>query len=146
MIEGGCLCGAVRYKADAKPLVTRVCWCRLCQFLASGNSTVNLAFPSDAVTITGQLKDYQSIADSGHKMHRRTVRISLSSALARWTILKSLTRKALSGRPLHRIGRISIPILPISKASHRPLPEMAHSDPNCRLDAYKVGGQGPAHD
>jgi len=71
MIEGRCLCGAVCYKVEAEPLVMRACWCRVCQFLASGNATINLAFPSDAVTITGDLTDYQSTADSGHKMHRR---------------------------------------------------------------------------
>jgi hypothetical protein len=31
---------------------------------------VNLAFPSEAVTITGELRDYASIADSGNHMRR----------------------------------------------------------------------------
>ena len=70
-IEGGCLCGAVRYVARTEPLVVRACWCRVCQYLASGNATINLAFPSDAVTITGVLQDYPSTADSGRRMHRR---------------------------------------------------------------------------
>lgn len=71
MIEGGCLCGAVRYKANAEPLVVRACWCRLCQYIAAGNATINFAFPSDAVTITGELSDYESTAESGRHMHRR---------------------------------------------------------------------------
>ena len=70
-IEGGCLCGAVRYVAHAEPFTVRACWCRLCQYLASGNATVNLAFPAKAVTITGELRDYSSIADSGSHMTRR---------------------------------------------------------------------------
>ena len=70
-IEGGCLCGAVRYTASAEPVVIRACWCRVCQFFAAGNATINLAFPSDAVTITGELRDYASTADSGNRMHRR---------------------------------------------------------------------------
>jgi hypothetical protein len=70
-IEGGCLCGAVRYTASAEPLVVRACWCRVCQYFAAGNATINLAFPSDAVTFTGELRDYPSTADSGHRMHRR---------------------------------------------------------------------------
>jgi hypothetical protein len=68
--SGGCLCKAVRYVARGEPLVVRVCWCRVCQYFASGNGAVNLAFPSDAVTITGELRDYPSIADSGNHMHR----------------------------------------------------------------------------
>lgn len=69
--EGGCLCGAVRYAAKAAPLVVRACWCRVCQYFASGNATINLAFPTNSVTIKGALKDYASSADSGNHMHRR---------------------------------------------------------------------------
>lgn len=70
MITGGCLCGAVRYVAHAAPLVTRVCWCRLCQKLGAGSGTVNVGFSSDSVTITGQLTDHASTADSGTVLHR----------------------------------------------------------------------------
>ena len=70
-IAGGCLCGAVRYVAAAEPLVVRACWCRVCQRFASGNATINLAFATDAVTLTGELRDFASVADSGNHMHRR---------------------------------------------------------------------------
>jgi hypothetical protein len=70
-ITGGCLCGTVRYEANAKPLMTRACWCRTCQHLASGSATVNVVFASEAVTISGELKDFESFADSGNKMHRK---------------------------------------------------------------------------
>ncbi len=70
-VTGGCLCKAVRYRITAAPLVTRVCWCRVCQYLAAGSGTVNTCFPSNAITIEGQLADYPLIADSGNTMHRR---------------------------------------------------------------------------
>jgi hypothetical protein len=70
-ISGGCLCRAVRYRITAQPIVTRVCWCRLCQYLAAGNGTVNICFPKDAVHIEGTLRAYRSVADSGNVMHRR---------------------------------------------------------------------------
>jgi hypothetical protein len=69
--KGGCICGAVRYTAKASPLVVRACWCRVCQYIGSGNATINLAFPADSVAISGELKDYASSADSGNHMHRR---------------------------------------------------------------------------
>ena len=51
--------------------MVRACWCRVCQYFASGNATINLAFPSESLTITGELKDYSTSADSGSHMHRR---------------------------------------------------------------------------
>jgi hypothetical protein len=70
-ITGGCLCKAVRYRITAPPVAMRLCWCRLCQYLGAGNATVNVVFPSDAIVIEGELRDYQSIAASGNRMHRR---------------------------------------------------------------------------
>ena len=70
-ITGGCLCGAVRFSVSAAPLVTRVCWCRLCQYLSTGSGTVNVCFPSEALHVTGETRDFASVADSGNAMHRR---------------------------------------------------------------------------
>ena len=70
-ITGGCLCRRVRYEIHAAPIAMRLCWCRDCQYWAGGNATVNVVFPSDAIRIQGELRDYQSVADSGGRMHRR---------------------------------------------------------------------------
>ncbi len=69
-ITGGCLCGAVRYRAAAPPIVARVCWCRVCQKLGAGSGTVNVGFASATFAIEGQLTFYVSTADSGTVMHR----------------------------------------------------------------------------
>lgn len=50
--------------------MTRACWCKICQTLAAGNATINLAVPESAITVTGQLKDFPGTADDGNKMHR----------------------------------------------------------------------------
>jgi hypothetical protein len=69
-VSGGCLCGAVRYTIDADPLAARTCWCRLCQYLGGGTATVNVCFPAEAVSLTGELRHYDSVADSGNAMRR----------------------------------------------------------------------------
>ena len=69
-VTGGCLCGAVRYTLTAAPVLTRQCWCRLCQYLSAGGPTNNMVVPRDALTIAGALGDYASVADSGSVMHR----------------------------------------------------------------------------
>jgi hypothetical protein len=71
LITGGCLCRQVRFEVTAPPIAMRLCWCRDCQYFASGNATVNMVFPSEAVKIHGELRDYPSVADSGARMHRR---------------------------------------------------------------------------
>lgn len=70
-ITGGCLCRKVRFRITAEPIVMRLCWCRVCQYLGAGNATVNVVFPKSAITIEGELTDYRSVADSGNIMHRR---------------------------------------------------------------------------
>lgn len=71
LITGGCLCKRVRFEINAEPIAMRLCWCRDCQYFAAGNATVNVVFPSDALTVQGELRDYESVASSGNRMHRR---------------------------------------------------------------------------
>jgi hypothetical protein len=71
LITGGCLCKQVRYEFNAAPIAMRLCWCRDCQYFASGNATVNVVFKSEALKSQGELRDYESVADSGSRMHRR---------------------------------------------------------------------------
>ena len=67
---GGCLCKSVRFSAAAAPLAARVCWCRVCQYLGAGNGAMSVCFHSDAVTVQGDVKWFESIADSGSRMSR----------------------------------------------------------------------------
>jgi len=40
--EGGCACGATRYKLTASPLIVHACHCRDCQRLTGGAFVINL--------------------------------------------------------------------------------------------------------
>lgn len=70
-ITGGCACGAVRYRSGTSPIVTRMCWCRFCQYLGAGTGTVNACFRTEAFSIDGETSGFRSTADSGTPMVRR---------------------------------------------------------------------------
>ena len=68
---GRCYCGAVRFQFDHTPIAIRACWCRDCQYLAAGNASVNAIFKVDGLTLSGEVGEYVSTADSGNTMRRR---------------------------------------------------------------------------
>jgi len=69
-IKGGCLCGTVRYTAEADPTSATVCHCRDCQkFTGSAFAALVLA-TKEAVTIEGALKTFSSIGGSGNPILR----------------------------------------------------------------------------
>jgi len=70
-ITGRCLCGGIRWESSGPPIVTRVCWCRDCQYLGAGSGTVNACFQTETFSVVGETRDYSSVADSSNKMHRR---------------------------------------------------------------------------
>lgn len=59
MIEGGCNCGAVRYRCEGKPIVVAQCHCRNCQRQSGSAFSVNLLFKASAVTQEGALTVYE---------------------------------------------------------------------------------------
>ena len=70
-LEGSCLCGSVHYSADAEPVFVGVCHCNDCQrFTGSAFSTV-VAVPSAGLKVTGVLKTFSKLGDSGKLIHRR---------------------------------------------------------------------------
>jgi len=69
-ITGGCLCGNVRYAISAEPLRTALCHCRTCQRSVGAPHIAIIIVPADAFTVTGNYKEFITIADSGNKMYR----------------------------------------------------------------------------
>jgi len=70
-ITGRCLCSDVRWESAQPPIVTRVCWCRECQYIGAGSGTVNACFATASFKVTGETRTYRSVADSGNPMRRR---------------------------------------------------------------------------
>jgi hypothetical protein len=69
--EGGCLCGAVRYRLEGDPIVSGACYCRDCQRVAGGGAAYAMMYPADALTVTkGSPRSFASKADSGSDVFR----------------------------------------------------------------------------
>ena len=70
-IAGGCLCGKVRYSADAEPAFTGVCHCRNCQKQTGSAFAIVIGVPQPAVSVQGTLSTFNDKADSGKTLFRR---------------------------------------------------------------------------
>src|SRR5437660_739515 len=69
-IKGGCLCGAVRYTAQADPTSATVCHCRDCQKFTGSAFAALVRVAKEALTIEGTLKTFSSIGGSGNPILR----------------------------------------------------------------------------
>ena len=50
--DGGCLCGVVRFRVSAPPLLTMACHCTGCQKLSASAYSLIIAVPSDGFAVT----------------------------------------------------------------------------------------------
>jgi len=51
-IEGGCYCGAVRYRAEGEPVFKGMCYCRECQYGSGGAQNVVMGMPASGFAYT----------------------------------------------------------------------------------------------
>lgn len=71
-VEGGCLCGAVRYRVLAAPLAVYNCHCRDCQRASGATHTMSMPISRDRVELmAGELVTYEKPADSGRVVRMR---------------------------------------------------------------------------
>lgn len=67
--EGGCLCGAVRYRVDGEPSIVTYCHCRMCQRGAGSPVVAWAVWPRRAFAVTrGALTERRS-SDRATRSH-----------------------------------------------------------------------------
>jgi hypothetical protein len=65
-VEGGCQCGAVRYRLKAAPMGIYACYCKDCQRFSGTTHTLSMVVRAgDVELIAGELAGFDKAADSG---------------------------------------------------------------------------------
>jgi len=64
MMNGGCLCGAVRYEVQGDPAFSGICHCSDCQKATGSSHVAIMAVPEAAVKITGETKGFEVVGES----------------------------------------------------------------------------------
>lgn len=97
-IEGGCNCGAVRYRLSGDPITVAACHCANCRRQSGSAFSVNVVVRADAMTVTGDLTTWQDDdTESGAPVLRQFCATcgspirSLSAASPRIAIVKAGT-------------------------------------------------------
>lgn len=52
-IEGGCLCGNLRYSSEAEPVMQVICHCKTCQKVSGSAYSLNVGVPEDSLVVNG---------------------------------------------------------------------------------------------
>lgn len=127
-VEGGCQCGAVRYRLTAPPLSVYRCHCKDCQRFSGAAYSMSMVIATEALeVIAGAVAVYEKRADSGRiaQMHgcgNCGTRLWNASQLAPQTlVLKPGTLDDLSWAE---------PVGNIWTASRAPWIEIASDEPN----------------
>jgi hypothetical protein len=68
--EGGCLCGAVRYRLKEAPQATAVCHCKHCQKQSGSLFSFNLFLAEDDYEQRGATMVFEDKGDSGEPSYR----------------------------------------------------------------------------
>jgi len=79
--EGGCLCGAVRYRAEGEPDSVGHCHCTMCRKAASAPVVTWITFPREKFTFTGVEPATYRSSDHG----RRRFCPNCGSQITFWT-------------------------------------------------------------
>ncbi len=99
-IEGGCLCGKVRFALSGAPMRTFVCHCTFCQRVTGSSFYAESIFPQAAIRFNqGERRSYEHRSDgSGKKVFVHfcpTCGTTIGLTFERWPDLHGISRGCL---------------------------------------------------
>ena len=68
-MEGGCACGAVRYRLHAAPMFVHCCHCRDCQRQSGGAFAINALIEVDQIELVGQAPEPTAMPTESGRPH-----------------------------------------------------------------------------
>jgi hypothetical protein len=69
--EGGCICGAIRYRVSGQPAIAQACHCTFCQRRTGSAFALVAAFKEDQVEMTGStITQYEHKSDESGRWLR----------------------------------------------------------------------------
>ncbi|MDO9505463.1 MAG: GFA family protein [Hydrogenophaga sp.] len=97
VLEGGCLCGAVRFHVKQAPLRTLVCHCTFCQKMTGSSFYANSVFPMEAVAFNDcEVRKFEHTSDSSGKKicveFCATCGTTVGLTFERWPSLRAVSR------------------------------------------------------
>jgi hypothetical protein len=97
LLEGGCLCGKVRFTARQRPSRTFVCHCTFCQQVTGSAFYAEAIFPMEAVEFNaGELRQYEHVSENSRKkVHVHfcpSCGTTLGLTFERWPEVRALSR------------------------------------------------------
>jgi hypothetical protein len=93
-LTGGCLCGAVRYTAEADQTGAIICHCTDCQKFTGAAFAALVPVQKEALTVTGPVKTHSAVGGSGKPSHPHVLRGM------RFVVVRRADHQAGSGNPL----------------------------------------------
>lgn len=66
--DGGCLCGAVRYRLEQRPQTINACHCDACKKMSGGTNLLVVSAPREALKhLSGEVQRFRRTAESGRQ-------------------------------------------------------------------------------
>lgn len=96
MHEGGCLCGAVRYRVKAEPVRASICHCRNCQRRTGSAFGIGAYFKQADVEFLGDLKSFEYRSDESGRWLRTEFCPNCGTTLS-WTAEALAGLRAIAG-------------------------------------------------